>query len=138
MITNNPAVYREAELFTDGRITDQILRDVAAMRNLPLIVESTVVDNQLSWARAEYAALVAKRNACLAVLGRLRGARCRGRVWARMPHGLVYRALGSRAVYFNDDLRVDNERSGWVFWCAELGRAQRAVAAANRRLVALV
>jgi len=35
----NPEVYRRAELFTDGRITDALLADVAAMNRLPLYVE---------------------------------------------------------------------------------------------------
>ncbi len=35
----NPEVYRRAEFFTDGLITDRILRDVAAQERLPLYVE---------------------------------------------------------------------------------------------------
>ena len=35
----NPAVYSEAELFTDGEITASVLADVASMRGLPLYVE---------------------------------------------------------------------------------------------------
>ena len=35
----NPEVWTRAALFTDGRITDQLLRDVAAMNRLPLYVE---------------------------------------------------------------------------------------------------
>jgi len=35
----NPAVFREAELFTDGRVTHAILQGVAAMRGLPLLIE---------------------------------------------------------------------------------------------------
>lgn len=38
----NPEVYRAAEYFTDGEITLQILRDVAAMEGLPLYVERKV------------------------------------------------------------------------------------------------
>ena len=35
----NPAVSRAAELFTDGQVTDSILRSVASMRGLPLFIE---------------------------------------------------------------------------------------------------
>jgi len=35
----NPAVVSHAELMTDGRVTDALLRDVAAMRGLPLLIE---------------------------------------------------------------------------------------------------
>lgn len=35
----NPAVLSEAERFTDGPITDQVLRDVAAMKRLPLYID---------------------------------------------------------------------------------------------------
>lgn len=34
----NPDVYHFAELQTDGRITDRVLRDVAAMHRLPLYI----------------------------------------------------------------------------------------------------
>ena len=40
MQTINPAVYAEASLFTDGAITDAVLANVAAMRGLPLYVET--------------------------------------------------------------------------------------------------
>lgn len=36
----NPAVYAEASLFTDGAITDAVLANVAAMRGLPLYIET--------------------------------------------------------------------------------------------------
>ena len=35
----NPAVTAAAELFTDGQLTDSILRSVATMRGLPLFIE---------------------------------------------------------------------------------------------------
>ncbi|WP_424140340.1 hypothetical protein [Roseomonas chloroacetimidivorans] len=35
----NPAVFTQAELFTDGRISDEVLRSVASMRGLPLLIE---------------------------------------------------------------------------------------------------
>jgi hypothetical protein len=35
----NPAVFAQAELFTDGQVTDAILRNVASMRGLPLLIE---------------------------------------------------------------------------------------------------
>ena len=37
-LTINPAVYAEAELFTDGAITDAVLHRVAGMRDLALYV----------------------------------------------------------------------------------------------------
>lgn len=41
----NPEVYRAAEYFTDGEITDQVLRDVAAMERLELyVVRKEVVE----------------------------------------------------------------------------------------------
>jgi hypothetical protein len=36
----NPAVASAAELFTDGQVTDAILRGVASMRGLPLLIEA--------------------------------------------------------------------------------------------------
>jgi hypothetical protein len=36
----NPAVASSAELFTDGQVTDAILRGVASMRGLPLLIEA--------------------------------------------------------------------------------------------------
>ena len=35
----NPAVNNEAELFTDGKVTEAIQQGVAAMRGLPLLIE---------------------------------------------------------------------------------------------------
>jgi hypothetical protein len=36
----NPTVARQAELFTDGQVTDAIFRGVASMRGLPLLIEA--------------------------------------------------------------------------------------------------
>lgn len=42
MQTINPAVAAAAALFTDGRVTDAILADVAAMERLPLYVPRVI------------------------------------------------------------------------------------------------
>ncbi|MFC0389495.1 hypothetical protein [Muricoccus vinaceus] len=39
----NPAVTAAAELFTDGRLTDAVLQNVATMRGLPLFIETGAV-----------------------------------------------------------------------------------------------
>ncbi|TPG41935.1 hypothetical protein EAH89_28220 [Roseomonas nepalensis] len=39
----NPVVSREAELFTDGRMTDAVLQGIASMRGLPLLIEAGAV-----------------------------------------------------------------------------------------------
>ena len=36
----NPVVCREAELFTDGRVTDAVLQGIASRRGLPLLIEA--------------------------------------------------------------------------------------------------
>lgn len=121
----NPAVHAAAELFTDGRITDHLLADVAAMHRLPLYIEVAPIPQP----DATDAALRALANA----EARHRdGIRCY--VAARAAIGPANRLgatkevnRGHRAYAF----RMLNKRR------AELLRDERGLAAARAALAAL-
>lgn len=97
----------------------------------------TAQEIEVSNAIGEYVTAVAARNACLKIMGTLNRAKKAGKAWAKVSGNTIYRAISTRSSYHGDDIRIDNKFTGYDFWRAELGKAQRRVAAANRKLTNL-
>ncbi|TPG45685.1 hypothetical protein EAH89_26140 [Roseomonas nepalensis] len=133
----NPAVVREADLFTDGLVTDQILRSVAEMRSLPLLIERTPCagPDALTLAERELAAAThAHRGAAECFAGACRRL---GEANARFHPPL--RAGGPRAPISPETRR--REQSQAMSWLnsrrALLRKAERRLAAAQAAIAAL-
>lgn len=116
----NPAVSAAAALFTDGRITDRVLADVAAMERLPLHVSAVT----LAPSAAEIAD-AALRNAA----ARHREA-VRLYCFARVEQAAANR-FPPRHYLRSAAFRLLNKRR------VELARAERALTAAQAALAAL-
>jgi hypothetical protein len=120
----NPAVASAAELFTDGQVTDAILRGVASMRGLPLLIEAGAAPDRaeiLAQAEAAMGGALANLHICrrlfVAACKRLGAA---NRLPADQRRAAQGKALGA----------LNRAR-------AELVRAERREAAARAALLAL-
>jgi hypothetical protein len=120
----NPAVSRAAELFTDGRISESLLRGVASMRGLPLLIEAGAAPTSAEvLAQAEDVMVGATAN--LHITRRLFVAACRCLGMANSLPAAERRAAQSRAICALNKAR------------AEMVRAERREAAARAALLAL-
>lgn len=127
----NPAVSAAAELFTDGRITDQLLADVAAMHRLPLHIATvadpgpTDLDLAFSAVSGAVAFVARARRDYIAARRRLAYAN------KRQPH-LTAEARASAGKFHRASAMRDLNRAR-----AECARAERAEATARAALAAL-
>jgi hypothetical protein len=120
----NPAVSRAAEMMTDGRLSDAILRDVATMRGLPLLIEPGAAPTSAEvLLQAQDAMMGATAN--LHITRRLHVAACRRLGMANSLPAAERRAAHSRAMGALNKAR------------AELVRAERREGAARAALLAV-
>lgn len=120
----NPAVTRAAEMMTDRRISDAMLRDVAAMRGLPLLIEAGAAPTSAEvLQQAQDAMMGATAN--LHITRRLFVAACRRLGMANSLPAAERRAAQSRAMGALNRAR------------AELVRAERREGVARAALVTL-
>ncbi|HEY8612365.1 MAG TPA: hypothetical protein VIL69_13865 [Roseomonas sp.] len=112
----NPAVAREADLFTDGLVTDAILRSVAVMRGRPLLIEAGAAPSATERAEAAERELV--------------GAMSQHRVEAAL-----YRAACRRLGMANQRPAADR-RAAQAAAMGALNKARAALRKAERRLAA--
>jgi hypothetical protein len=135
MQTINSAGYAEASLMTDGRITDDLLADVAAMRGLPLYVERALApapDPRLRELEAAEGALASAQRLydfARAAIGEadrtvLAPVLCGGRVVSPVTRLTAQRVRERKS----DAFRLFNLRRG------QLAAAKRRVAAARKAL----
>jgi hypothetical protein len=135
----NSAVYAEAALMTDGRITDDLLADVATMRGLPLYVERVLApapDPRLRELEAADGALASAQRVyafARAAIGdanrtSLAPVLCGGRVVSPATRLTAQRVRERKS----DAFRLFNLRRG------QLAAAKRRVAAARKAVAPVV